>query len=90
MQVDEREEKKMTVKIISEDELHEKNCDAGHTWVDAVKDRGGKMEDLDYPAFRQMLANANAPAWPVFENRIDEETARCNINAGNAGTSGGK
>ena len=68
----------MTAKIISEDELHEKNCDAGHAWVDAVKDRGGKMEDFGYPAFRQMLANANSPAWPVFENRTDEETA---INA---------
>ena len=65
----------MTVKIISEDELHEKNCDAGHAWVDAVKDRGGKMEDFGYPAFRQMLANANAPVWPTFGNPVDEQTA---------------
>lgn len=57
------------------EEAHEAACEAGHAWVDAVKERGGKMEDLDYPDFRQMLANANSPVWPTFDDPTDEETA---------------
>ena len=57
------------------EEAHEAACEAGHAWVDAVRDRGGEMEDFDWPSFRQMTANANAPAWPLLETELANEAA---------------
>ena len=48
---------------------------AGLAWVAAVVERGGKMEQLDYPAFLQMLTNANSPVWPTFATDTEDDAA---------------
>ena len=56
------------------------NCDdamqAGVNFVDSCRNEDGKLDEaVTYPEFLQILVNANAPAWPTFVTKAEDEAA---------------
>jgi len=72
VQVDEREEKKMTVN----ENVYDDAMQAGVNFVDSCRNEDGQLdENVTYPEFLQILVNANAPAWPTFATKAEDEAA---------------
>lgn len=51
-------------------------AEAAANFVEACRDEDGELdENITYPEFLQIIVNANAPAWPTFATKLEDEAA---------------